>query len=133
MAIAKDDRLQDEAILPLLPNNWTTLYELTELDEDALRNAVNDNLVNENMSHGDAKKLKSSKPSKKSVPKSDGKFVKKLKSTSPPRSIKYELKNCSCRNIFIPNLSQKFYAIWWITTPDRFLYDYYTSHSIVSL
>lgn len=45
MAIAGDERLADLTRASLLPPSWTTLYELTKLDDDQFREALDNGLI----------------------------------------------------------------------------------------
>lgn len=58
MAVAADGRLaSDGALGPILPASWRTLYELTRLDDDALKRAVASGVVNPDMQRQDVTAL----------------------------------------------------------------------------
>lgn len=45
MAIAKDERLLSESLRARLPASWATVYEITRLDDDSLRDAADKGLI----------------------------------------------------------------------------------------
>lgn len=54
MAIAADPRLADAAIEPRLPPTWTTLYELSRLDDDTFHARLDDGTIRPDMERGEA-------------------------------------------------------------------------------
>lgn len=57
MAVGQDERLTNTTIWTHLPPTWTTLYELTRLDDKTLETAVKDGTINPDMLGKDAKAL----------------------------------------------------------------------------
>jgi N6-adenosine-specific RNA methylase IME4 len=53
MAIANDERLLNRSRGNVLPPHWTTLYQLTTLDDDALDSAFDDGVIRPDMERGD--------------------------------------------------------------------------------
>jgi N6-adenosine-specific RNA methylase IME4 len=49
MAIARDERISNTANSPLLPPVWTTLYDLTKLDDDKFEERVKDGTIRSDM------------------------------------------------------------------------------------
>src|ERR1700722_6986045 len=49
MAIARDERISNVAHAPLLPPVWSTLYELTKLDDKQFEKAKDDGLIRPDM------------------------------------------------------------------------------------
>jgi|SRR5580692_2119267 N6-adenosine-specific RNA methylase IME4 len=49
MAIARDERISNTANSPLLPPVWTTLYDLTKLDDDKFEERVKDGTIRPDM------------------------------------------------------------------------------------
>jgi hypothetical protein len=52
-AIWEDKRLQEPEILPVLPPGWTTLFELTKLDDETLSGLVADGVIKPAMTGAD--------------------------------------------------------------------------------
>jgi len=57
MSIAKNPVIGKVSFMKVLPPNYTTMYTLTHLPEDALKKAFKKGDIHPNMSHGDAEKL----------------------------------------------------------------------------
>ena len=57
MAVGQDERLTNTNIWTHLPPTWTTLYELTRLDDKTLEMAAKDGTINPDMLGKDAKAL----------------------------------------------------------------------------
>ena len=57
MAVGQDERLTNTNIWTHLPPTWTTLYELTRLDDETLETAAKDGKINPDMLGKDAKAL----------------------------------------------------------------------------
>lgn len=53
MSIAKDQRLTDRAHVRVLPSHWSTLYELTQLDDDEFEEALKAGTINPEMQRKD--------------------------------------------------------------------------------
>ena len=49
MAIARDERISNAANSPLLPPVWTTLYDLTKLDDDKFESRIKDGTIRPDM------------------------------------------------------------------------------------
>jgi hypothetical protein len=58
MAIASDQRILNRAHGRALPDHWTTLYELTQLDDAALEQAFETGIINKTMQRSEAKRLR---------------------------------------------------------------------------
>jgi hypothetical protein len=58
MKIARDPRLQKAASMQVLPMAWSTLYELTKLDDEAFKQAVGSGAISELTTLDDARALR---------------------------------------------------------------------------
>jgi hypothetical protein len=58
MKIARDPRLQKAASMQVLPMAWSTLYELTKLDDAAFKQAVGSGAISEQTTLDDARALR---------------------------------------------------------------------------
>ena len=94
MSIAGYERFQKPEYIPNLPNSWGTLHKVyvktKNLPDEEFKNAVNDNVIHKDMTVKDAGKLGPKKPSNIEI---------QVKSATPKREIKLDLKQGDCLKV----------------------------------